>query len=341
MAGVAVVLLFILIFLLTGNKNIFGRNATIYVYMGDSAAMTEGGAVRLNGILIGQIHKIALSGAREPGRIVRFDLEVREDMLKSIPVDSTATLGAENVLGTKFINIKQGNSPQHIQDGGTLIAREDRDFLEIVQSAQPILESVQITLKRIDAIVGQVELGKGSIGKMLSDDTLYNRLNDILGDAQKITSFIASGKGTVGKLLYDEAMYNDVRTTVAHLDSIVQELQAGQGTAGKFLKDPKLYDDATKTIGDLRKLLAGINAGEGTAGKLLKSDELHNQILGTLKKVDTTISVLNSGQGTLGQLLVNPAMYDSLNGTTQEMHELMKDFRANPKKFLRIKLSLF
>ena len=39
--------------------------------------------------------------------------------------------------------------------------------------------------------------------------------------------------------------------------------------------------------------------------------------------------------------MVNPALYDSLNGTTKEMHELLKDFRANPKKFLRIKLGLF
>lgn len=341
MAAVAVVLLFILIFLLTGNKNIFGGEATVYTYMTDSAAMTEGSAVRLNGILVGQIHRIALSGSRDPSRTVRFDMEIRDEMLRSIPVDSTVTIGAENVLGTKFLNIKQGVSPEHIRDGGTLSAREDRDFLEIVQSAQPILESMQITLKRIDAIVGQVESGKGSIGKLLADETLYNRLNEILADAQKISSFIASGKGTVGKLLYDEAMYNDVRTTIAHLDSIVQELEAGQGTAGKLLKDPQLYDDATKTVGELRSMLAGINAGQGTAGKLLKSDELHTQILVTLRKVDASIAMLNSGQGTLGQLLVNPSLYQSLDGTTREMNGLMKDFRANPKKFLRIKLALF
>ncbi len=50
---------------------------------------------------------------------------------------------------------------------------------------------------------------------------------------------------------------------------------------------------------------------------------------------------MNAGQGTIGQLLVNPQLYDNLNGSTREMHGLMKDFRANPKKFLRIKLRLF
>jgi phospholipid/cholesterol/gamma-HCH transport system substrate-binding protein len=39
--------------------------------------------------------------------------------------------------------------------------------------------------------------------------------------------------------------------------------------------------------------------------------------------------------------MVNPSLYDSLDGTTRELHGLLKDFRANPKKFLRIKLGLF
>jgi phospholipid/cholesterol/gamma-HCH transport system substrate-binding protein len=88
-------------------------------------------------------------------------------------------------------------------------------------------------------------------------------------------------------------------------------------------------------------MLADLNAGKGTAGKLLKSDELANQLQTTIGKIDSILDKVNSGQGTIGQLLVNTSLYDNLNGTSREMHELMKDFRANPKKFLRIKLSIF
>ena len=38
---------------------------------------------------------------------------------------------------------------------------------------------------------------------------------------------------------------------------------------------------------------------------------------------------------------MNPSLYESLDGTTREVHGLLKDFRANPKKFLTIKLALF
>ena len=43
----------------------------------------------------------------------------------------------------------------------------------------------------------------------------------------------------------------------------------------------------------------------------------------------------------MGQLLVNPQMYDAMNGAMHEFQALAKDMRANPKKFLRIKLAIF
>jgi phospholipid/cholesterol/gamma-HCH transport system substrate-binding protein len=50
---------------------------------------------------------------------------------------------------------------------------------------------------------------------------------------------------------------------------------------------------------------------------------------------------INAGQGTMGQFLVNPQLYQSLEGTTREFQSLAKDMRANPKKFLSIRLTLF
>ena len=50
---------------------------------------------------------------------------------------------------------------------------------------------------------------------------------------------------------------------------------------------------------------------------------------------------MNAGQGTVGQLLVNPQLFDALTGATREFQSLAKDMRANPKKFLTIRLTLF
>jgi phospholipid/cholesterol/gamma-HCH transport system substrate-binding protein len=341
MSIVALSILGVLIFLLTGSEHPFASRSTIYTYMEDSAALTENSAVRLNGIQVGSVSKISLSRSKDPNKVIRMDLEIQDRYLRDIPVDSQAGIGAENVLGTKYINIKRGLSPEHIKPGGTLPARDTADFNDVIEQGNTLLVQLQSILKRVDAIVGQVELGKGSIGKLLVDEELYQRLVGTVAEVQQLATALNSDKGTIGKLVYHDDLYQDIRGSIARIDNVLEGLQQGQGTAGRLLKDPALYQDARGAILDLRRILADVDAGKGTVGKLLKSDDLHNQIAATLGKIDTMLDHINTGQGTLGQLMVNPALYDSLNGTSRELTGLLKDFRANPKKFLRIKLGLF
>jgi phospholipid/cholesterol/gamma-HCH transport system substrate-binding protein len=341
MTIIAMIMLAVLVLLLTGSKSLFAKKATLHTYLDDSAALTEGSAVRLNGIVIGKVKNVALSGESTPNRVVRIDMEVDHKYLSSIPVDSQAAISAENVLGTKFINIKKGQSKSIVPADGTIASLDTREFDEVVQSGYALLVSAQALLKRVDNIVGIVESGKGSIGKLLVDDELYARANLILGDVQKLTTALGSSQGTAGKLIYDDQLYNELRGSLTRVDSLLEDLQNGKGSAGKLLKDPALYDDTRKSVNEVRQLLADLNAGKGTAGKLLKSDELHKQVSGTIGKLDTILQRVTEGQGTLGQLMVNPQLYENLSGATAEMRGVMKDFRANPKKFLTIQLKLF
>jgi phospholipid/cholesterol/gamma-HCH transport system substrate-binding protein len=341
MALVALVLLGILVFLLTGSQHPFASRDTVYTYMQDSAALTENSAVRLNGISVGKVSSIALSGSNDPRRVIRMDLQIEQRYLSQIPIDSTAKIGAENLLGTKYINITKGRNPVAVKPGGEIKSEEVADFNDVISQGNSLLVQLASILTRVDAVVHQVEVGKGSIGKLLVDEEMYNRLLATVNEVQNLAAALNSDKGTIGKLLYRDDIYNDLRGSIARMDNLLQQLQQGQGTAGRLLKDPALYDEAHKTILDIRKMLAGVDAGKGTLGKLLKSDDLHNDIVATIRKIDTMLDKINSGQGTLGQLIVNPSLYDALNGSTRELHELLKDFRANPKKFLHIKLGLF
>lgn len=341
MAIVALVLLAVLVFLMTGERKFFARNAIIYTYLDDSAALTPGSPVRLNGILIGSIREVKLSGEHEPNRIIRVTMEVDRDMLRSIPTDSVAAITAENVLGSKYINIKRGQGKTPVAPGGEIRSLNTREFEEVVASGYATLAALQSILKRVDAIVGQIEVGKGTLGKLLTDETLYNSLIGTVAEAHKITTALNSGQGTAGKLLYDPSLYNDLHDSVSRIDHMIEDVENGQGTLGMFVRDPAVYKEVQDTVAELHTLVANLNAGKGTAGKLLTTDEVHQQITSVLKRLDTTLEKLNTGQGTMGQLLVNPQLYESLNGAAYQMHQLLKDFRANPKKFLRIKLGLF
>jgi phospholipid/cholesterol/gamma-HCH transport system substrate-binding protein len=337
----AFVLLVVLIFYITSSKNLFESRTHIFTYLENSNGILKGAPVRLNGISIGKVLKIDLSGETRPNRIIKVEMEISEQMLSSIPNDSKVSVGAENLLGAKLIAIKKGTSATPLQAGGELASGSTPELEDIQAQASQTIAVLQNILTKAEGIIGQVEAGKGTIGKLLVDEELYTRLLNITKEVQKLSEALNTGKGTLGKLLYDEALYDDVRRSVGRLDNIIADVQAGKGTAGKLLKDEAVYTEAKESLVEMRKLLADLNAGKGSAGKLLKSDELHAQINTTLKKIDTTIDKVNSGQGTLGQLLVNPSLYENLNGTAAEAKGLMQDFRANPKKFLRIKLALF
>jgi len=341
MAVFAMAILAILIFLITGQTNFFESNAVIYTYMADAAALSNGAPVNLNGIPVGKVKNIVLSGSKDPQRLVRIEMQVHEHALKTIPLDSIASISAANVLGTKYINIKSGKSDTAVARGQEIPSVNTGEIQDLVQQGFGVLNSLQHTVERVDQIVGLVEAGKGTIGKLLVDEQLYKNAVQITQEVKDLADVLNSDKGTIGKLIYDREAYDDFRRAMARVDNLLEGLQQGQGTAGKLLKDTALYDELHKTVADAHKTIENLNAGKGTAGKLLVSDELHKQLQDTIAKIDLTIDKINSGQGTIGQLLVNQQLYDNLSGATREMHLLMKDFRANPKKFLRIKLAIF
>ncbi|HEY3938308.1 MAG TPA: MlaD family protein [Bryobacteraceae bacterium] len=339
---VALACVSLLIFLLTGNTEWFKKQIPLHVYTSDAAGLSPGSPVRINGIQAGKVDQVALSGDSSPQRVIRVDFKVDREMIKQIPVDSVASISSDNLLGsTKFLEINKGSSHELVQPDGTVKSADTRQFDALIQQGYNVLDSLQVILGKVQDIVGQVEVGKGTIGKLLVDETLYNSLQATVNQVQLLATTLNSKTGTIGHLINDNALYEQIQGLVTRIDSITQGLQQGEGTAGKLLKDPKMYNDLDQSVAQLNTVLTNLNAGKGTAGQLLKDDKIARQLSSTLEKVNLTLDKVNSGQGTIGQLLVNPALYDSATGTTRELNGLLKDFRANPKKFLSIKLHIF
>jgi phospholipid/cholesterol/gamma-HCH transport system substrate-binding protein len=332
----------LLLFLLTGGTDWFGRTIPLKVYLSDAAGLQASAPVRINGIPAGKVKSVALSGETDPNRVIRVDFVVNEDMLHQIPSDSQASVGSDNLLGsTKYLDITKGTQRTTIEPNATMKAESTAQFDQLVKQGFGVLDSVQATLNKIQDIVSNVQNGQGTIGKLLVDPTLYNSLQNTVNQVQQLASTLNTKSGTIGRLVNDDTIYKQVESLATRLDTITQGIQQGQGTAGLLIKDRKLYDDLNTTVDQLHTILTNLNAGKGTLGQLLTDDKIAKQVSGTLTRLDTTLDTVNSGQGTIGQLLVNPELYNNLNATTREMHETLKDFRANPKKFLTIRLHIF
>jgi phospholipid/cholesterol/gamma-HCH transport system substrate-binding protein len=341
LALTAFVIVFVLVFLLTSSKGIFQQNELLYTFMEDASGMANGTPVRLNGIPIGYLDQLRLTNSRDPKRAVQFDLMVRRKFLADIPIDSVATIAAANLLGDKFINITKGKDTRTVQPGAELRSLAGQDIPELMAQSANVLQSFQTIVKRVDSLLAGVEAGKGNIGLLLKDDELYRRLNGIASEGQKLLSDVRTANGSLGKLIYSDEFYQELRSPIRRIDKLLADLDSGQGSAGKLLHDPALYDEMNKTMGEIRALIADANGGKGTLGKLLKSDELHQRFGELLTKLNATVDKLNSGQGTIGQLMQNPQLYESLTGATREFQSLAHDMRANPKKFLTLRLTLF
>ena len=122
---------------------------------------------------------------------------------------------------------------------------------------------------QLRTIAQDLRAGKGTAGKLLTNDELYNRINrtaDRLDHSvDQINSMIAeinAGRGTLGKLIKDEQMYNDARaaiarfnTTAGRIDNMVAAAQRGEGTVGKLLTDEALYSNVNQLSSEGVKLI--------------------------------------------------------------------------------------
>jgi phospholipid/cholesterol/gamma-HCH transport system substrate-binding protein len=340
-ASIAMIIAGALIFLLTSQSNFLTGEFLLRTYMTDSAGMAENAQVRLNGISVGHISKVQLSGSRDPKRTVEIQMKISRKYLTLIPDDSKAAISASNLLGDKYINITKGSHPKHVEENGEIASLQTQDIPEILEQASGLLGQFQTILGRVDGLLAVVDAGQGNLGKLLKDDSLYDRLNGVAGEVGQLVKDVKNSNGTISKVLYSDELYNDFRHLIQRTDDMMAQVQQGKGTAGKLLYDPAIADEARATIQEAKKMLDNLNAGRGTAGKLLTDDEISKQLTLIAQKVNVSIDRLNSGQGTIGQLMVNPQLYDSMTGVSRELNSLLGDVHKNPKKFLTIKLTLF
>lgn len=341
LATAAMVIAGVLIFLLTSQSNFFGGDFHLRTYMEDSAGMVANDPVRVNGILVGYIGSIKLSGSRDPKKTVEIDMVIREKYLDQIPEDSRSAISSANVLGSKFINITKGTHPKHVEPGGEIQSLPTQDIPQILAQSSSLLAQLQTIIGRADGLLAIVENGQGNIGKLIKDDSLYNHFDSTGAQLEQLVKDVKNSNGTISHLLYDDQLYNDIRKPIQRMDDMLAQVQAGKGTLGKTIYDPQVYDESRAMITEAKTMLANLNAGKGTAGKVLTDDQIYQQLTMISQKVNSAIDKINSGQGTIGQLVVNPQLYDSINGATRELNALLKDVRANPKKFLSIKMAIF
>jgi len=66
---------------------------------------------------------------------------------------------------------------------------------------------------------------------------------------------VRAGKGSMGKFVTDDSLYQKLHETSANFASASAKLNDNTTTVGKMFTDPKLYDNLAGLTGDMRLLI--------------------------------------------------------------------------------------
>ncbi len=296
-------LLLLFVFEFVGDLPFFENQNRFQVYFKNISELRVGNPVKFSGLEVGKVTDIKI----DKGRIaVTFKAD------KDVPIreDSKATIRLTSLLGTSYLNVDYGTqSAKLAAAGSTLVSEEPADINEILSNVQNTISSISSTfetfdifgenkedvsslIKNLNTVVKNLSEGKGTLGKLINEDKLYNDATSTFANVSDITSSIKSGKGTLGKLLTDESLYNETRTAMTNLGEFTENISLEGGSLGKLLNDDTLYNEATEAATNLNAILKKINSGQGTLGLLVNDDSLYLDAKDTLQKVDKGVDTV-------------------------------------------------
>jgi phospholipid/cholesterol/gamma-HCH transport system substrate-binding protein len=292
--------------------------------------LKPGAVVWLGGKEIGQVSAVEFAGVE-----VEVTMEVLTEVRPLITSTSTASVGSLSLLGEPIIEIQASVTGTPLGDWAYLQSTGTGGvFGDLTNTASE-------TIQQVGEILTDVRAGRGTLGKLVTDEALYSELTLLMTSAGKVTESINRGEGTMGSLIRDPAAYNALKASLENLQTMTARINSGEGALGRFLNDEAMGNSLANSLTNLEQLTAKASTGEGTMAKLLNDSALHDRLNSTVTRMDTLMARLEAGEGTAGKLLHDQQLYDNMNSAITELNGLLADIRKDPKKYLQVRVSIF
>ncbi len=311
------VLAALVILQLLGGFNFFSKGYHVSALFKSVQELKKGDQVKMAGVPIGRVESVHLTnGTVEVSMNLNQDADVR--------TDSKATIRFTGLMGQNYVALDFGTGVK-AENGAILQTVEQADLSTLMAKIDNVASGVENLTKsfsgeKIDNLLGPFT------------DFLKNNkdhLTAMIGNMKTVSDRIVEGKGTVGKLINEDTLYNSAMTTVSNLQNsvtnisvisadahnlltnandIINQVNAGHGTAGKLVKDETLYNEATGTLTNAHQILLKVNSGEGSVGKLINDESMLKNLKLSLQKLDKATESLED----TGPLSVMGTMVNSL-----------------------------
>ena len=334
---IAIVITTVLIFMLTGGQGWPWQRYSLKTQFTNVAGLAPGSPVRVAGVEVGSVKETILAGSR-----VEVLFEVNKEFQSRITSESIATLGSVSLLGESAVDITPSTSGTPVPEWGYVRAGDAPALLS------DITNDASRGIKELTALIHDMRGGRGTVGKLMTDEALYAELNRFVSSAGDLTESIKQGRGTLGKLINDPKIANELDRTLGNIEDVTSRLKAGEGSLGKLLSDDSLARSLNSATSNIDQLTAKLNRGEGTAGKLLNDSAVYDRLDSITRRVDQLLVRLNEGEGTAGQLLKDKQLYENMNKAVNDLSGVLGEFktflaevRKDPRKYLTVRVSIF
>jgi phospholipid/cholesterol/gamma-HCH transport system substrate-binding protein len=319
-----------LIFSLTGNRGFFWQRYSLKTRFVNVAGLAPGSPVRVAGKEVGSVTAVEFAGEQ-----VDVVFEVNKDVRPQITTASLARLGSVSLLGEGAVDITPATRGTPIPDWGYVTAAK------APAQISDITESAGQSIDEISGLVRDIRSGRGTIGKLMTDEQLYTELHAFVASANDLTAGLRQGRGTLGKLLNDPKSADALEASLKQIQDLTEKINAGQGSLGKLLNDDAFSNSLASATANLRDLTDKVNKGEGTVGKLMTDKALYDRLTSVTNRFDELMTRLNEGDGTASRLLKDKQLYENMNGAVSDLRSLLTKIEKDPKKYLNVRVSIF
>ncbi len=331
--------------LMMGDKTkMFVPKGTLSLTMTDVAGLKVGAPVWLAGVDVGLVTDIRFENP-ETSNQVEVALQVSKSALKKIGNDSRVTIKTRGLMGEKYVDITP--SRFYSEHPPAKVSGES------VTRIDDVMQKAGASFDRLNSIMAKVDRGEGSLGKLTTDQKLYDNLAGLSVELRVLADTINRGEGSLGKLMRSSEPYDRIIAILNRADATLRDIQSADGTLGRLVRDRELYDKMVRladksslAADDMRELKKILTSKDNTIGKLLTDRELYDRGVALVTRADSAVKAfeevgtrLHGREGTAGRVLNDHEAYDKLLTMLDSIDTLIKDIKENPKRY--VKLSLF
>lgn len=235
--GLAILVAGVLV--LGSKEKSFEQTITLHAIFNDVSGLQKGNNIWFSGVKIGTVKHLKLLSANT----VRVDMRVDPDAQEFIFKDSKVKVGSDGLIGSKILII-YGGTPgiQTVKSNDTLLTDLPLSTSEMMNTLQESNKNLSSITSNFKVISGRLVEGQGSIGRLLTNDTLAMQLQATMARLQ-----IASA---------------NIQILAANLADYTRKLQTKGSLANQIVTDTALYRRLSAAALQIQQ--ASVNANEFT-----------------------------------------------------------------------------